>query len=305
MRIIHCDLKPDNILVFPDGHLSISDFGLTVSWLDQRYKGYPSHAFRGRRLGGTEGYMAPEIVSAFRSPDESGWGNFGFSADIWSLGVVIAELGMCGRRFVAYEDDEERERWENNFRHFSQTMGLSREMLMKRVNTCLRGDHAMLVERVRIILRLTLSGGDTNCPSTKMIEISEPSRATFDEIASHPFFSDLDLAKVSRREYQGASTPFDPRENPYQHNLRTVPIPPFHTVLPCWHTNADKDWFARHSQVNEGESTPEGGFELDEMQAVGLTSDIDRWLMPDDLVWELNKAAQLAARKARQAATHA
>lgn len=35
---------------------------------------------------------------------------------------------------------------------------------------------------------------------------------------------------------------------------------------------------------------------------VGLTSDMDRWLIPEDFVWELNKAAQFAARKARQAA---
>lgn len=39
--------------------------------------------------------------------------------------------------------------------------------------------------------------------------------------------------------------------------------------------------------------------------AVGLTSDIDRWLIPEDFVWELNKAKYLATREARQAATHA
>ncbi|KAF9645116.1 kinase-like protein, partial [Thelephora ganbajun] len=103
MRIIHCDLKPENVLVFPNGHLSISDFDLSISWLDPRYEGYPSHAFRGRRLGGTEGYMAPEIVSVILDPDAPRRGNFGFAADIWSLGVIFAELGMSGRRFVSYE----------------------------------------------------------------------------------------------------------------------------------------------------------------------------------------------------------
>ena len=152
MRIIHCDLKPENILVSPDGHLSISDFGLAVSWLDPRYGDHPSHAFRGRRLAGTEGYMAPEIVSTIWNPNGPRRGNFGFAADIWSLGVVIAELGMRGRRFVAYEDEEEREGWRGNFKHFSRTMTLSHEMLLKRVDKCLRGDHAMLVERVRAII---------------------------------------------------------------------------------------------------------------------------------------------------------
>ena len=153
MRIIHCDLKPENILVSPDGHLLISDFGLAVSWLDPRYQGRPSHAFRGRRLAGTEGYMAPEIVSTIRDPNGPSRGNYGFAADIWSLGIVIAELGMRGRRFVMYENEEEKEEWRDNFKHFSRTMALSREMLLKRVGTCLRGDHAMLVERVRVTTR--------------------------------------------------------------------------------------------------------------------------------------------------------
>ena len=39
-----------------------------------------------------------------------------------------------------------------------------------------------------------------------MIEIDEVSRATFDEIDSHPFFSELDFEKVIYREYQGWST---------------------------------------------------------------------------------------------------
>jgi len=152
MRIIHCDLKPENILVSPDGHLSISDFGLAVAWLDKRYNNHPSQAFRGRRLAGTEGYMAPEIVSTIVDPNWPRRGNFGFAVDVWSLGVVIAELGMRGRRFVAYEDEKERERWGGNFEEFSRTMVLTRDMLLKRVDKCLEGDHAMLVERVRVII---------------------------------------------------------------------------------------------------------------------------------------------------------
>ena len=41
-----------------------------------------------------------------------------------------------------------------------------------------------------------------------MIEVDEASRATFDEITAHPFFSDLDLEKISRKEYRGTSTFF-------------------------------------------------------------------------------------------------
>jgi len=207
MRIMHCDLKPDNILVSSDGHLSISDFGLSVSWLDPRYQAYPSYAFRGRILAGTEGYMAPEIISAIQDPNMLRRGNFGFAADIWSLGVVIAELGMRGSRFVAFEDQKEEQRWRGNRKEFARTMVLSREMLTRRVEKYLRGDHmhAMLVERVRVTLELSLKSSSTDHSSVKMIEIEEASRADFDEIAAHPFFSNLDVVRVLNRGYPGTT----------------------------------------------------------------------------------------------------
>jgi len=152
LKIIHCDLKPDNILVCADGHLKISDFGLSVSWLDPRYSNHPPHSFRGRRLGGTDGYTAPEIVHAITDPQKPRRGNYGFAADIFSLGIVFAELDMGGSRFVYFEDEEEKKDWEGDFPRFATAMVLSRDSLLKRVQKKLRGDHALLVERVRAIL---------------------------------------------------------------------------------------------------------------------------------------------------------
>jgi serine/threonine protein kinase len=207
MKIIHCDLKPDNVLVSPDGHLTITDFGLSASWLDPRYRHYPSHVFRGRRLAGTDGYLAPEIVSTVLYPDTPRRGNFSFAADIWSLGLIFAELGMGGRRFISLDGEGETEHWKGDFRDFARTMTLSREMVIKRIQENLRGDHAMLVERVRVISQLTPSGGDADPNFTKMLQISEACRANFDEIAEHPFFSELDMVKVFTKGYPGMATP--------------------------------------------------------------------------------------------------
>ena len=41
-----------------------------------------------------------------------------------------------------------------------------------------------------------------------MIEMDEASRPDFDEITSHPFFSDVDLVKVLRKGYPGTNTFF-------------------------------------------------------------------------------------------------
>ena len=148
MKIIHFDLKPENVLVCPDGHLSITDFGFSFSWLDPRFKARSSHVFRGRRLGGTDGYMAPEIISAIQEVDGGYHRKFGFAVDIWSMGVVIAELGLGGGRLVSFENEEEAERWKDDYRGFARHMALSRKQLMDRVWKHLQADHAMLVERV-------------------------------------------------------------------------------------------------------------------------------------------------------------
>jgi serine/threonine protein kinase len=150
--------------------------------------------------------MAPEIISAFQDLNGPRRGNFGFAADIWTMGIIIAELGMQGKYLVMYEDEEERERWEGDFVRFSRTMASSREMLMRRVERHLHGDHAMLVERVRVLLKSALSDSGTNRSFTKMIEIDEASRPNFDEITAHPFFSRLDHVKVLQGGYRGTST---------------------------------------------------------------------------------------------------
>jgi serine/threonine protein kinase len=202
MRIIHFDLKPENVLVCPDGHLSIADFGFSVSWLDPRYRRYPSHDLRGRRLGGTDGYMAPEMISALQNPSGAYQNSFGFAADIWSMGVVIAELGLGGDRLVSF-NEEELGRWKDDYRGFACQMVLSREQLMGRVRERLRGGHAMLVEEVRVIIGSSKDGDDTNSSPTKMLEPDEASRPYFDVIFSHPFFSGLDFGRILGRGYLG------------------------------------------------------------------------------------------------------
>ena len=63
----------------------------------------------------------------------------------------------------------------------------------------------------------------------------------------------------------------------------------------------DKDWFSKYSLGGQ-RSIPEDDLEHDLMRATCLTPDADRWVMPNDFIWELGKAVRLAARKERQAA---
>jgi serine/threonine protein kinase len=85
LDIIHRDINPGNVLIAEGGELRLADFGL-VKMLDVLEEGGPRTS-TGARLG-TEYYMAPEQA---RSAE------VGKPADVYALGVVLAELALCRR----------------------------------------------------------------------------------------------------------------------------------------------------------------------------------------------------------------
>ncbi len=76
--IVHRDVKPENILVSPEGQPILLDFGLALS----------SNGHRGRRAdqsgaAGTPEYMAPEQIEGQRGDRRS---------DVYSLGIMMFEM---------------------------------------------------------------------------------------------------------------------------------------------------------------------------------------------------------------------
>jgi len=72
-RVLHLDLKPENVLIFPDGRAAIADFG--TSRLARA-------ATRTYIEAGTLGYMAPEQA----------YGRAKMTSDVFSLGLMAYEL---------------------------------------------------------------------------------------------------------------------------------------------------------------------------------------------------------------------
>ncbi|KAK7279740.1 hypothetical protein RJT34_24797 [Clitoria ternatea] len=88
--IVHCDVKPENILLDDSYNAKVSDFGLAklLSTVDNRHLTWTS-------VRGTRGYLAPEWLANLPITSKS---------DVYSYGMVLLEIVSGKRNFEVSEE---------------------------------------------------------------------------------------------------------------------------------------------------------------------------------------------------------
>ncbi|RHN70638.1 putative protein kinase RLK-Pelle-SD-2b family [Medicago truncatula] len=90
-KIVHCDIKPENVLLDDHFMAKVSDFGLAKLMNREQ-----SHVFTTMR--GTRGYLAPEWITSYAISEKS---------DVYSYGMVLLEI-IGGRK--NYDTNESSEK---------------------------------------------------------------------------------------------------------------------------------------------------------------------------------------------------
>jgi serine/threonine protein kinase len=170
-KIIHCDLKPENVLLSDEDHgivAKITDFGLS-----KNRSGSTRVSSAAGIAAGTLAYQAPEIVCArapFNRPTEK--------SDIYALGVMFWEILSCARPWDLMVDIEihtallHQERPNN----FSEPLDVDDEFVKLleecwHTNTELRPTAVELYDRVAVL--------DTNNPERNVDMKCFPDGFTF------------------------------------------------------------------------------------------------------------------------------
>ncbi|KAK7311065.1 hypothetical protein RJT34_08955 [Clitoria ternatea] len=89
-KIVHCDIKPENVLLGDNFQAKVSDFGLAKLMTREQ-----SHVFT--TLRGTRGYLAPEWITNYAISEKS---------DVYSYGMVLLEIIGGRKNYDASETSE-------------------------------------------------------------------------------------------------------------------------------------------------------------------------------------------------------
>ncbi|XP_057829245.2 putative receptor protein kinase ZmPK1 [Cryptomeria japonica] len=169
--ILHCDIKPENILLDEHFHAKVSDFGLSKLVDKELENDKEISALAFSKIRGTRGYLAPEWTMNLPITAK---------ADVYSYGILLlelvsgrkaAEFNVSGSNFVQWAFDSVREnRWTDNLvdpklggRDMDWKSKVEMERVLKTALLCIKQDKNKRpsMSRVVEILMLPISINDS------------------------------------------------------------------------------------------------------------------------------------------------
>ncbi|XP_050305710.1 cyclin-dependent kinase 1-like [Anthonomus grandis grandis] len=171
-RVIHRDLKPQNLLVNRDGSIKVADFGLGRAF------GIPVRVFTHEVV--TLWYRAPEVLL--------GAARYSCPVDVWSMGCIFAE--MASRKPLFQGDSE----IDQLFRIF-RVLKTPTEENWKGVSS-LPEYHAIFPNWTSYNLQYQVKNLNEDGLDLlgKMLIYDPSKRISAKGVATHPFFRDVDLS---------------------------------------------------------------------------------------------------------------
>ncbi|KAJ6664624.1 hypothetical protein lerEdw1_006197 [Lerista edwardsae] len=202
LGIIYRDLKPENILLDEEGHIKITDFGLSKEAID--------HDKRAYSFCGTIEYMAPEVVNR-RGHTQS--------ADWWSFGVLMFEMLTGSLPFQGKDRKETMALILKAKLGMPQFLSIEAQSLLRALfkrNPSNRLGCSVFKENSKLhmhlksqLLWLKESDSHTHSMQAECVPSAHSSAGLdgVEEIKRHPFFATIDWNKLYRKEIK---PPFKP-----------------------------------------------------------------------------------------------
>ncbi|XP_043725733.1 G-type lectin S-receptor-like serine/threonine-protein kinase SD2-5 [Telopea speciosissima] len=132
VKIIHCDIKPENVLLDDNYFAKVSDFGLAKLMTREQ-----SHVFT--TLRGTRGYLAPEWITNYAISEKS---------DVYSFGMVLLEIIGGRKNFDPAETSEKAHFPSYAFKMMEE--GSTKEILDSKLNT--HKDDRSVITAIKVAL---------------------------------------------------------------------------------------------------------------------------------------------------------
>lgn len=168
-RVLHRDLKPQNLLINVEGELKLADFGLARAF------GIPVRSYTHEVV--TLWYRAPDVLM--------GSNKYSTPVDIWSVGCIFAEMVNGAPLFPGSSDEDQLKR-------IFKVLGTPNKNTWPGMKDLpeLKVNYANYPQQdmKKIVPRLDDAGIDL---LMRMLEYDPNNRITAEDAMKHPYFDDL------------------------------------------------------------------------------------------------------------------